>query len=33
MREQPYEEGIYCAPEGADTHYDMEKDSYYSNEE
>jgi hypothetical protein len=32
MEEQSYEEGIYCAPEGADLHYDREKDMYYSNE-
>jgi hypothetical protein len=32
MEEQFYEEGIYCAPEGADLHYDREKDMYYSNE-
>jgi hypothetical protein len=31
--EQSYEEGVYCAPEGADMHYDMEKDAYYSNNE
>jgi hypothetical protein len=31
--EQSYEEGIYCAPEGADIHYDMEKDIYYSKDE
>ncbi len=31
MKEQLYENGIYCAPEGADTHYDMEENSYYSN--
>jgi hypothetical protein len=33
MKEQYYEEGDYCAPEGADRHYDMGKDIYYSNEE
>jgi hypothetical protein len=33
MEEQSYEEGGYCAPEGADMHYDMGKDTYYSNEE
>jgi hypothetical protein len=33
MREQSYEEGIYCAPEGADIHYDIEKDIYYSKDE
>jgi hypothetical protein len=33
MREQSYEEGVYCAPEGADMHYDMGKDTYYSNDE
>lgn len=32
MEEQSYEEGIYCAPEGADLHYNAEKDTYYSNE-
>ena len=31
MKEQSYEEGIYCAPEGADMHYDIGKDTYYSN--
>jgi hypothetical protein len=30
--EQSYEESVYCAPEGADLHYDREKDMYYSNE-
>ena len=33
MEEQSYEEGIYCAPEGADLHYDAGKDIYYSKEE
>ena len=33
MNEQSYEEGGYCAPEGADIHYDVGKDTYYSNEE
>jgi hypothetical protein len=33
MKEQSYDEGVYCAPEGADMHYDMGKDTYYSNEE
>jgi hypothetical protein len=33
MREQSYEEGIYCAPEGADTHRDLENDIYYSKDE
>ena len=33
MKEQSYEEGLYCAPEGADIHYDAEKDMYYSNGE
>ena len=28
MEEQSYEEGIYCAPEGADINYDIEKDIY-----
>ena len=32
MKEQSYEEGLYCAPEGADLHYDMGKDMYYSND-
>jgi hypothetical protein len=32
MEEQSYEESDYCAPEGADLHYDREKDMYYSNE-
>ena len=31
MKERLYEDGIYCAPEGADMHYDMEEDLYYSN--
>jgi hypothetical protein len=31
--EQSYEEGVYCAPEGADMHYDIGKDTYYSNDE
>jgi gas vesicle protein len=31
MEEQSYEEGAYCAPEGADIQYDMGKDTYYSN--
>lgn len=30
-KEQAYENGIYCAPEGADMRYDMEEDLYYSN--
>jgi hypothetical protein len=33
MGERTYEVGGYCAPEGADMHYDMGKDTYYSNEE
>jgi hypothetical protein len=33
MEEQSYEEGIYCAPEGADLHYHVGKDIYYSKEE
>jgi hypothetical protein len=33
MEEQSYEEGVYCAPEGADMHYDIGKDTYYSNDE
>jgi hypothetical protein len=33
MEERTYEEGGYCAPEGADIHYDVGKDAYYSNEE
>ena len=33
MSEQSYEEGIYCAPEGADTHRDLENDIYYSKDE
>jgi hypothetical protein len=32
MEEQSYEESVYCAPEGADLHYDRDKDMYYSNE-
>jgi len=32
MEGQSYEEGGYCAPEGADVHYDMGKDTYYSND-
>ncbi len=32
IEKQSYEEGIYCAPEGADMHYDIGKDMYYSNE-
>ena len=32
--EQSYEDGgVYCAPEGADMHYDVGKDVYYSNGE
>ena len=32
IEEQIYEDGVYCAPEGADMHYDMEEeDQYYSN--
>ena len=31
MNEQSYEEGIYCAPEGADIHYEWKKIIYYSN--
>jgi hypothetical protein len=33
MEEQSYEEGFYCAPEGADIHRDLEKDIYYSKDE
>lgn len=33
MKEQAYDEGVYCAPEGADMHYDMGKGTYYSNQE
>jgi len=33
MSEQSCEEGIYCAPEGADTHRDLENDIYYSKDE
>jgi hypothetical protein len=33
IQEQSYEDGVYCAPEGADMHYDMGKDTYYCNEE
>jgi gas vesicle protein len=33
MKEQSYEDGVYCAPEGADLYYDREKDIYYSNGE
>jgi hypothetical protein len=31
--EQSYEDGVYCAPEGADMHYDVGKDVYYSDGE
>ena len=33
MKEQSYEEGDYCAPEGASMRYDMGKDLYYSGDE
>ncbi len=32
-QERSYEGGVYCAPEGADMHYDVGDDIYYSNEQ
>ena len=29
LKERLYENGIYCAPEGADMRYDLEDDVYY----
>ena len=33
MQERSREEGDYCAPEGADMHYDIGDGLYYSNDE
>jgi len=32
-QEQSYENGIYCAPEGAEMHYDIGENIYYSSRE
>ncbi len=32
-QEQSYENGIYCAPEGAEMHYDIGENIYYSSGE